>query len=344
MNEDAGLAEAKAAGKEAMAQLPADMRAMLPTNPDGEPGAEIVRALYRYERPGPGEITWIEVRELSSGEWDAAIAAHRDVYRFTRGLDGFPSFAWGDLRNARAELLRQLREQSRPDEWMGPLIEYRIVNYSTSLKLYHEYVKAQVNRTGGDELKAGVAAAFSDVYDRSFGYRLIYSMRNAFQHGVRDLVTLRMTARLADGSDTERESEAHALLKKDAFAVSRANAAVRQQVREMDQEIDLFELGAAAFAEIQTLHARVAPLLHPGAPAAARLLIQYIKELGGERAHFHEYIRGLPTTGILGTTTLDRAGFDYVAQQAGGRAIYEEGSPTDALAAVPTYPSSSHPR
>ncbi len=168
-------------------------------------------------------------------------------------------------------------------------------------------------------------------------------MRNAFQHGVRGLVSLRTTARLADGSDTERESEAHAHLAKDAFAAGRSNAAVRQQVREMDDEIDLFELGEEAFAEVQMLHARLAPLLHPGAPAAAQLLNQYFKELDGERPHFHEYIRGLPTKGILGMTTLDRGGFDYVTRQGGKRAIYEGRSPTDALAVLPTYPWSGHP-
>lgn len=172
-----------------------------------------------------------------------------------------------------------------------------------------------------------MAAAFSELYDRSFGYRLIYSMRNAFQHGARGLVSLQMTARLADGSDTERESEAHVHLKKDAFAAGHGNAAVRQQVREMDDDVDLFELGEEAFAEVQMLHALLAPLLHPEAPAAAQLLIQYIKEIGGERPHFHEYIRGLPMKGILGTTTLDRGGFDYVTRLTGEQAIYEEGSP-----------------
>jgi hypothetical protein len=344
MNDNAELAAAKAELAEAIAQIPADQRAALPTNSGGEPQVEIVQALYRYEHPRPGEVRWIEVRELSTKEWDAAIAAHRDVYRFTRGLDGFPLFAWGDLRNARDELLRQLREQTRPHEWMAPLIEYRILNYSTALKLYDEHVTAQVNRTDDGELKARVAAAFSEVYDRSFGYRLIYSMRNAFQHGVRDLLSLRMTARLADGPDTERESEAYAYLKKDAYAAGRSNAAVRQQVREMDDDIDLFELGEEAFAEVQMLHARLAPMLYPRAPAAAQLLNRYIKETGGERPHFHEYIRGLPTKGILGITTLDRGGFDYVARQAGKRVIYEAGSPTDALAALPTYPSSGPPR
>lgn len=344
MNDGADLEEAKAALAEAIAQMPAELRAFLPTNADGEPQVEIVQALYRYDSSKPGEVRWIEVRELTTEEWEAAIAAHRDVYRLTRGLDSFPSFAWGDLRNARDELLRQLREETRPGEWMASLIEYRILNYSTALKLYHEYVTAQVNRTGDDDLKARVAEAFSELYDRSFGYRLIYSMRNAFQHGVRGLVSLRMTARLADGSDTERESEAHAHLEKETFGAGRGNAAVRQQVRATDDDIDLFELGEEAFAEVQKLHARLIPQLHAEAPAAAQLLIKYIEELGGDRPHLHEYIRGLPTRGLLGTTTLDRVGFDYVAREAGKRPIYEEGSPTDALAVLPTYPSSGYPR
>ena len=133
-------------------------------------------------------------------------------------------------------------------------------------------------------------------------------MRNAFQHGVRGLVSLAMTARLADGSDTKTESKAHAYLVKDTFAAGRGNAAVRCQVRETGEDIDLFELSDEAFGEIQTLHTRLAPLLHPGAPASARVLIPYIKELGGGQPHFHEYIRGSPTKGILGTTTLDPGG------------------------------------
>lgn len=343
MNGDDEPAEVEAALAEAIAQLPADFRAMLPTNSEGQPQVEIVHALYRHESPRPGEFKWIEVRELSTDEWDAAIAAHGNVYSLTRGLDGFPSFAWGDLRNARDELLRQLRDQTRPSEWMAQLIEYRIINYSTALKLYHEYVSAQVKRTADDDVKGQVEAAFSETYDRSFGYRLMYTMRNAFQHGVRGLVSLRMTARLAAGSDTERELEAYAHLEKVAFAASRANAAVRRQVREVDDDIDLFELGEEASAEVRALHARLTPLLHPGAPAAAQLLMQYIEELGGERPHFHMYVRGLPTRGLLETRSLDRVGFDYVARQAGKRVIYEAGAPADALAVLPTYPSSNSP-
>lgn len=299
---------------------------------------QIVRALYRYERTGPGSIRWNQIRELSPEEWDLAIAAHRDIYRLTRGVDRFVSFAWGDLRNARDELLRQLREQTWPDEWMAPTIEYRILGFSTALRLYHEYVTAQLNRTHDDERRDRVSAVFSEAYDGSFAYRLLYSMRNAFQHGVH-LVSLRMAARIVNSTDTQRESEVRAQLNKGTFTASRANAAVRQEVSKLDDDIDLMTLAEEAFAEVQALRARLTPLVHPEAPAAAQVLIQYIEEIGGERPHFHEYIRGLPTKGILGTTTLDRGGFDYVARQAGRQASYEDSPPIDALAVLPTYPS-----
>lgn len=315
----------------------------LPITVVGDPQVQTVRAVYRYEHTKPNEVRWIEVRKLTTAEWDAAVKAHREIYTSTRGLDGFPSFAWGDLKSARDELLRQLKDQAAPDEWMATLLEYRILNYSTSLKLYHEYVIAQVNRTGDEEVKARVEAEFSTLYDRSFGYRLIYSMRNAFQHGVRGLVSLRATVRLVDGSDTELESEAHAYLAKDVFAAGRSNAAVRRQVRGTDDDIDLFKFSEEVFGEIQALHIRLDPLIHPGVPAAAQMLLQYIKELGGERPHFHKYVRGAPMK-ILEICTLDRGGFDYVVRQAGARATYEGRLPSDALAVLPSYPPSRQPR
>ncbi|OFI39537.1 hypothetical protein BIU82_00195 [Arthrobacter sp. SW1] len=153
-------------------------------------------------------------------------------------------------------------------------------------------------------------------------------------------MSLKATARLIDGSDA-KESEAHAYLEKDVFEASRSNAAVRRQVREIGEDIDLLELSAEAFREVQALHTRLAPLIHPGAPDSAQLLIRYIRELGGQQAHFHEYVRGYPSK-ILGIMTLDASGFDYVARQAGARATYEGRTPTDAMAVPPSYPSAGH--
>ncbi|MCV2395107.1 hypothetical protein OEB99_12390 [Actinotalea sp. M2MS4P-6] len=336
--DEPGWADAERELVDAITQLPAEDRLLVPTDADGKPRVEIVHALYRYESAQPGMVKWIEVRELSRTEWKAVEAAHREVCRFTRGLDRYPAFAWGDLSAARDELRRQVREHTRPNEWMPHLIEYRILAFSTALRLYQDYATTRASRAGDKSLPSRAASIFSEVYDGSFAYRLMYSMRNVFHHGMHDLVTLHMTARFAEGSETERESEVHAYLNKSAFAASRANAAVRTQVRETTDDIDLFEFSERAFTDLRDAHLRIGPLLHPAAPEAAKLLAGYIEEIGGDRAHFHEYVRGLPTKGLLGTTTLDRAGFDYVARQAGKRATFEDGEPADPLTVLPTYP------
>jgi len=332
------LAALKAELSVLLSQLPDSMRSQLPTDSAGESKIEIVYGLFRYENTAPGEVEWVEVRELSLEEWEAAVKAHSEIYRRTQDVDRFPAFAWGELLIVRDELLRQLLANTHPDEWVVPLLEYRILNFSTAVKLYHEHITATVNRTKNEDLKNQVASAFSQLYDTSLGYRISYSMRNAFLHEGRALLSLQMTARLVDGSNTEKEAEAHAYLDKDAFGATGTNATVRKQVRESDGDLDLLELGEEAFTGLQELHAYLSPLLHPNAPAAAQLLSKYIKEAGWQVAHFHEYIRGLPTRGVLDTRTLDRLGFEYVAHQAGVKTSYEGAEPLDLKAALPTYP------
>ena len=331
--------ETKARLQGALENLPEEALLSLPRDAAGEVVVDLVHALYRYEHPRPGEVVWTEVRELTKDDWREVSDALGHIYRATHSFDGFPSFAWGDLREVRTELLRQLREQPRPDEWMMQLLDYRLLNFSTSLRLYHEHVMAQVNRDGDKATKTAVSKAFSEVYDRSFAYRLLYSLRNAFQHGVRGLITLRMTIRLVEGSDTEREAEAYALLQTDTFVASRANAAVRREVQNGPDDVDLLVLSEEAYDEVRALHSRLLPLLHPEAPASAEVLIRYITELRGARPFFHQYIREHPARGLVQFRTLDRDGFAYVARVAGRRATFEDGPPPDALGVLPSYPS-----
>ncbi|WP_380167748.1 hypothetical protein [Jannaschia sp. R86511] len=336
MDEDYELAEARAELQAAIGELPAEFVARLPTDAQGEPVLEIVWGLYRHERLAPREVSWTELRTLSREEGHAVAEAHDEVYRATRGIDGYLAFAWGDLRNARDEVLRQMHQDSRPHEWMPPLINYRIINFSAALKMYYEYTVARVNRTKDTDLKTKVLAEFSDTYDSSFQYRLAFSLRNALQHGEPNLVSLTMTTRVAgDGETTEAEVQAH--LNKDAFIATRANAAVRREVGDTRSEIDLFECAENAYARFEDLHSRLVPMLHPSAAAAAALIARYVRENNGERPHFHEYIRGLPTRGLLQTKTLDTAGFEYVASQAGREVASSESPAVDASSALPTY-------
>lgn len=324
----------------AIAKLPQDVRHALPTNERGEPQVEVVQALYRHESLGAGRFKWVEVRPLRQAEWKLAQEAISAVYKLTRGLDAFPSLAWGDLRIARDEFLNQMRQRRRPNELMSPLIEYRIINFSTSVKLYYEQVMAQarssLDQTGTDQ----IAQIFSETYDRSFAYRLLYAIRNAFQHGDRALITLKGTARLAGPTGQDTEVVGSALLHKSRFASGKSNGAVRREVRNLgqDDQLDLFTLSEQAFVDIENLNERIAPILHPNAPEAAERLARYFEELDGERPHFHEYIGGLPTDGLLSIATLDRLSFAYVVEQTKRNAVYDDGPAESIFAALPSYP------
>jgi hypothetical protein len=340
VNDDAGPAPATNARLQALlAELPPHVQDLLPRDDSGKLQLELVQALYRHTQPHPGEHRWTEVRELAPGEWELANDALSALYKLTRGLDAFPFFAWGDLKAARDEFLRQVHDEGQFSEWMPSLIEYRVINFSTAVKLYQEQVLAQARNAADDTLQAQLKAMFSEVYDRSFAYRVLYSVRNAFHHGDRRLISLSGTSRMTGPTGEDVETEGVALLDKNAFASGGSNGAVRKEIRELaqDVEVDLFDLSSQTFSEIERLSQRIAPLLHPNAPQAAAVLAGYFRELGGDRPHFHEYIRGLPSKGILGITTLDRLSFAYVAEQANVRAVYEGGPAADIFAILPTY-------
>jgi hypothetical protein len=279
---------------------------------DGQPGVTI-KALCRHERRGPHYFVFVEVRQLTDDQWDAVIAAHSEVHQVVHSFDRFLPFAWNDLQAARREAI----EHGIPerDASIGSLLEYRVLGFSTSLWLYNEYVTAEVNRRGDEDLKKAVKGLFSQTYDSSQAYRLVYSLRNAFQHGVRHLINSRGTHRLVNGRGPETETELHCELVKDVFIATKANSTVRNEVREMEGNPDILGLCDEAFAAVQRLHVDLTPLLHPHAHAAALLLLDYMREIGNERAHFHRYPVGAPTKPAI--TSLGREEFEWVTRETG---------------------------
>ena len=257
------------------------------------------------------------MRRLTKIEWDAVVAAHAEIFQVVRSFDRFLRFAWMDLEAARTALLEEWSVGPR-DRGTASLLEYRLLSFSTALKMYDTYVTAEVNRREDAYLKSVARGLFTELYDSSQGYRVVFCLRNAFQHGVRNLVRLSGGGRLVGDSLTDVEAHLHAYLIRDAFASSGANSTVRKEVRDAEAEFEILGLCADAYAGVQRLHARLTPLLHPNAPAAARVLLGYMREIGNERAHFHEYPEGAPHQ-PLSTRTLDPEGFDYVVAQAGGR-------------------------
>ncbi|WP_414173036.1 hypothetical protein [Clavibacter tessellarius] len=340
MTDDVDPDDVAAQLRAVLAMLPPDEQDMLPRDDRGQPRLEVVQALYRHDQSKPGEHLWTEVRELDPDEFVAANDALSAVYRRTRGLNAFPAFAWGDLDTAKTEFLRQVHHDGRFSEWMASLIEYRLINFSTAVKLYQEQVLTQAKHAADEALHPQLKAMFSEVYDRSFAYRVLYSIRNAFHHGDRRLISLSGTSRLKGPSGGDIETDGVALLDKAAFAAGESNGAVRREIRELgeDIEVDLFRLSSQTFSEIELLSDRIIPLLHPAAPQAAALLAGYFGELDGQRPHFHEYIRGLPLKGFLELPLLTGCHLPTWRRRRGSRAVYENGPASDITSVLPIYP------
>jgi hypothetical protein len=283
-----------------------------------DPASEVIRALYRYEQVEPGHIRWVEVRRLSPAEWLEVTTALVEVGRVVRSFDQFLEVAWADLEEARKHVLEKA-SQSRHVRDAFSLLEYRLLAFSTALRLYHEYVIAEANRADDRYVRTALDAVFSEHYDASQAYRVVYSLRNAFQHGVRGLVSVKVGARLVEESGVETtETALNATLRRDLFGRSGTNAAVRREVGEMETDPNIVAMCVEAYSGIRDLHARVIPVLHPEGPFAARTLMRYVREVGNENPHFHEYEaeRLLETTEVR---ELDIEGFCHVIGTEGYR-------------------------
>lgn len=277
-----------------------------------DPAKEVIRALFRYEQVEPGHIRWVEVRQLPPDEWQEVTTALGEVGRVVRSFDRFLEVAWTDLEEGRKHVLERAAESRHLVIDAVSLLEYRLLAFSTALRLYHEYVIAEANRADARSVRTALDAIFSEHYDASQAYRIVYSLRNAFQHGVRGLVSVTVKARLVQESGVEStETALVATLRRDLFGRSGTSAAVRREVGEMKTDPDVVAMCVEAYAGIRALHTRVLPVLHPDGPAAARTLMRYVREVDNENPHFHEYERGR----LLETTVvreLDIEGFRHV--------------------------------
>lgn len=277
-----------------------------------DPATKLVHALVRYEEPEPHSIQWVEVRRLPPEEWQSVAEALAVVDSVVRSYDRFLTTAWADLEKAHQYVLDQaVVSRHLVLDALG-VLEYRLLGFSTAIRLYETYITAEANRARDGSVSAAIRSIFSERYDASQAYRVIYHLRNAFQHGVRDLVGGTVSARLVEASSTETvESQVHVILRREVFARSGANAAVRKEVREMDADPDIVAMCVEAYSGIQDLHERVIPILHRDGPIAARTLMAYVREVGNENPHFHQYdeARPLESTRIR---ELDSKGFRYV--------------------------------
>jgi hypothetical protein len=285
---------------------------------------EIEFWLYRYENPAPHKVNFIPVRKLTSSEYEAAGTAIQIVSDAMRGFDDYLRRAMEDLRMTVADLLIKLTDINfaRQSELWVPDIKYRVLNVSAGLRMYEEYVEAEVARlwTNNSVQWKLMKDIFHDLYDGSLPYRIIYYLRNALVHGAGSLTTAKARAWLETEDGTEyAKAEFSLLLSRSAFMKTvKARAALRDEIANLASDPDLIELCERAYVDLTNEKARLFPLVHPEVAAAAGLLFQYIVELqavGGGGPHFHSHA---PSNGFekLSQLAMTRSVFDYVIDPA----------------------------
>lgn len=278
------------------------------------PSSSIIYGIFRSRRIAEKSVDVKLLREMSESEWEKVRSAHDVVFQATHSFDKFLEFSWVDLQESEDTLFTEIdRNQADAGRAMTDF-QYRLLNFSVGLKLYHERILAEANRRCTVKQKELVNRAFSRLYGSNFGYRLVYSMRNAYLHGVRNLVNMRSSTRLVQGPKENVVTELKVELRKEAFSNSRTNAAVRREVQELSEIADLRQLCVEAYVGVSELHPQIMDIMLPDASIAAQLIWSYMQEVEGEQLQFLKLDPELlgNKNQDIDVVTLDQAGFNFV--------------------------------
>jgi hypothetical protein len=279
--------------------------------------------LYGYESRGPSEIKFHPIRPLSENEYEAVGQAVMAIVDVLAGPTSFSELARRDMARTIKDLTTRLKvtDEARKFEVWGPELEYRLVSVSSALRMHEEFVLTAIRKHKDPTALASAKAIFSKTFDRSLAYRVIYALRNPLVHGSRGLTTLGTKSTLATDGTTSTVISIN--LSRDRFGHSKANAAVRAEVRAMGADPELMQLANVALDDLVVMRNELQRLLFPNAPAAAYLIHSYIQEVhssgfGGPHFHAHDVGNPLGNMTVIGMT---RSVFDFVLAAVGNSSL-----------------------
>ena len=180
-----------------------------------------------------------------------------------RGFDDYLRRAMDDLRKTVAELLIKLADINfaRQSELWVPDIKYRVLNVSAGLRMYEEYVEAEVGRhwTENSPQWESMKDVFHDLYDGSLSYRIVYYLRNALVHGAGSLTIVKARTWLeTDDGPEHAKAEFNLFLSRSAFVKTvKAKAALRDEVANLASDPDLIGLCEQAYVDVTKEKARL---------------------------------------------------------------------------------------
>ena len=242
---------------------------------------QTIYAFVASKRVGQSEVKARHIRTLSQPEFGRVHAAIKTLDRY---LTGFDAHIWRGLKDLHTtvEEVRTQWGEGGSDVDTGPLVselEFRVINVCAAVKMYAEHVIVLLGQTYGKESaeRDEVKKKLSQLYDSSLPYRVSNHLRNALIHGSpSELLSTKLRASLTDGGGIVSTVEVR--LSREGFRKHAQNAAVRNEVVALPEELELISTVTDAAKGLVALHGEIMDRLSPEAVPAVEVLAELFNE------------------------------------------------------------------
>lgn len=229
-----------------------------------------------------GKVSFTLLDRITYEELEAAKVSVSVLVKLYRGFNIHLRIAFEDLAEELANATDMVLQVSELDDTAEMRLTHRVISFSVALRMYNEHVVGVVSSKWGKssvELRE-CKQAFSEVFDRSLGYRVTYALRNALVHSKEQLIGLNYSSYLLDpGSPgSEGGSKVHLTLRREVFAEADVRAQTRAEVAGLERDPDLAELFEEVLVETEKLNDLISPLLFPEVKEATSALFRLAGE------------------------------------------------------------------
>ncbi|MEX8033201.1 hypothetical protein AB6V29_09250 [Microbacterium sp. 20-116] len=254
----------------------------------------------------------------------------RMLTQLYRGFNIHLRIAYEDVVDELKSAHDGLAGRRRPDDTGLMRLVNRALNFSVAVRLYEEHVMSEVHRRWGkgSTQTDAVRQLFAQTFDRSFGYRVLYALRNPLVHSSEQIIGCTWLAQLDDPQDntsTETNVQVALHVEREAFARSDARAATRHEVAQLLKNPDFLALADDALVHIEELNQALEPFLYPDIDDAVADLWHLTREhfpTASQTPHFVTVEDGPELTGDL---QIQPILWDYVVRR-GAAALLRRGA------------------
>lgn len=216
------------------------------------------------------------LERIDETTWKGVSSALELILQAYRGFNIHLRIAYDDLVEELSLAHEGLLESNALDDTTLMRLINRALHMAVALRLYEEHVMSDIHRRWGatSDQTAAAKRLFSGAFDQSFGYRVLYALRNALVHTAEQLVTCHFAKWLDDPESDVPVTEVRVTLglSRSAFARTDVRAATRKEVSALDEDPDILALAEEALAQVEILNSTLEPYLYPDMDQAVVLI------------------------------------------------------------------------